>query len=225
MAIVKKRSIAIANLSGIKAFIDSFNNPLVTTEVVSTTHSASSGQDLVITFENKGTVTLYKKNGWVSAAYDFPHGISADRGIRGLDTLPITICSGDDFFYFEFEFDNFGYCTFVFVYDKVSVGSTLFGIDGFYPGTHECILDTNMTVCELESGAEFTYGRPLNYTATTGTIQYIDHATVLNGGVKTFDDNILKSCTKVTPRTVITFSGQNYYVIGNNTLIPIDSQT
>lgn len=228
MAIVKKRIINTDNISAIKNFIDSFNSPIVTASIVDTTHSARGGKDLVLTFEDKGTVTLYPNGSSIAtyAAYNFPDISSDGRYIVSSGEYPITICSSDTFFYFEFSFVSWGdYCTFIFVYDKVSENSTLFGIDGFYPHLHHSIIDTNLTVTELESGANFTYGRPLNYSVTIGTIQYLDHTIILNGAVKAFNNNVLRSCTQVAPGVVITFNGQNYYAIGNNTLIPMEVQT
>lgn len=230
MAIVKKRSLSYSDLGAIKTFIDSFNCPFVTTSLVDTTpehKSTYQSKDLVLTFEDKGTVALFPRGAWGGAwlgcDYDFGAGLTEDRDVlqSPASAFPITICVTDTFFFFEFDFGS----TLIFVYDKVTSDSTMFGIAGFYPQHDYYKIDDRLTVTELETGAKFTYGKSLNYSVASTTIQYMDHTILLNNGTKMHNDTKLLSCTKVTPRNVITFNGSTYYALGEYTLIPIEIQS
>lgn len=227
MAKVVKRELPYRNFPVLKGFIDSFNNPLVTTSLIPSTHNVGE-QDLLLTFEDKGTATIYRDQNSFAVAYDFGKGISFDYWVRGSESgyFPFTICSSPDLFHMQFTFDNWGnLATFVLIYKKVSDSSTLVGIAGYYSAYRLYLIDDSLTFREVETGISYTYGKPLNYSASVNRIQYMDHTIILNGNEKVYNDSDLLACTTVTPFSVYTFNSQNYYALGKNTLIPIDLES
>lgn len=217
MAKVVKRAFYYKNLTLLKSFIDSFDSPLVTTSLVPTTHY--TGEDLILNFEDKCTVTYYINGEWLDVDYDYGQGVDTYHIYKVDSSLPCTICSSDNMFHLQLFYDNSIY---VMIYSKVSAATTIFGSSGHYAYWGAYYMDTPITVYEVETGIPFNYGKPLNYSTSVSSIQYLNHTTLLNGGVKVLSDNNFIACTNVTPSRVITINGQNYYSVGTNTLIPMD---
>lgn len=68
----------------------------------------------------------------------------------------------------------------------------------------------------------YKHGKILNYSTSPNYINYTTDILLLNG-IRTYFDNDLITCTSVLPNNIITFGGQNYYSIGTNTIVRINS--
>lgn len=221
MAKVKVKYFNPYNWAGIKTYIDSMNCPLVVnTEVV--------GDSLVITLEDMGTFTIYRSDGWFYLKYNFINDITrvAECWAAGSSVYPLLLCTSDNLFYFHlkgqwsWDIPN----SYVFIYDKLSDNSHLVGSTTWRNAAYFLPVES-LSLTELETVSTYAVGKPLNYAKAANHIDYCSPAILMSGDVKAYNDPNFTSCSTVTVNNVYTFNGQNYFAIGTNTLIPIDSNS
>ena len=81
---------------------------------------------------------------------------------------------------------------------------------------------TDVALTDLVTGSTYVHGKTLNYTAATGTIDYVDSTSLFNNSIKQLSDPNFKACSTVTQGVTITIGGKNYYTAHTNILLPLD---
>ena len=114
----------------------------------------------------------------------------------------------------------------LFIYEIAS-GRCIYGYDTtsyYYPASFRDIKNVAFT----ETGASSTYykhGALIPYASTFDSIAYLDKDILLNGNIKGFTDTNFISCSNVPVDSVLSFNGANYYSVGENTLVRLNSNT
>lgn len=132
----------------------------------------------------------------------------------------VTVCCSDTLVYIQIS-DPQNRRSFL-VYEKLPTES----IYGYYNSGNttgipfKSIVDISFT--GLTSGMTYTHKQILNYSVEMGYIDYVDDY-IFQNNIKNDKDSNFISCSSVTADNVITFLSQNYYSVGANTLVKIDS--
>lgn len=75
---------------------------------------------------------------------------------------------------------------------------------------------------KTEDNAVYKIRKILDYTVEASHIDYVDYSILCSGTQPQYKFASIISCTTVTFDSTITFGGNNYYSLGNNTLIKMD---
>ena len=75
------------------------------------------------------------------------------------------------------------------------------------------------------SNTVYTYTNMFPYVAAVNTIDFLGQAYIVNGNnVKSFEVDILRECSTVTPLTTVSLIDKNYLAIGAHCLAPLDEE-
>ena len=225
MANVQRKLISVWNgFSVLKATIDSFQLPFLTTEIFNV---GERTEYLLITFESGATWKFYyEREDWYQyiRVQQLVQGVSVIPGWVYSDNvshrgLTFTFCSSPTLFYMKLHntYDS-GTPWFSCLYEKVTDS---FSVAGIIRSDRV----SNITLYDVDTASPYQHPVALNYSTSIGTIQYMDHANISASGIKYYNDSNLISCTAVSVDNVITFNGSNYWAIDANLLIPMDAQT
>ena len=146
--------------------------------------------------------------------------VSTQPAFRSDDTITVAVSDtlfymhaynssqGDQMFVLAQKLDNGLIYKFTFKRDKVNQ---------FIP------LDYSWDYIDMYNDSLlYKHSKILNYSTSPNYINYTTDILLLNG-IRTYFDNDLIACTSVLSNNIITFGGQNYYSIGTNTLVRINS--
>ena len=82
---------------------------------------------------------------------------------------------------------------------------------------------TSMAFSSINDSASLYFPSVLNYAASAGKIDYIDHTPMISGGTKQFDVDEIYSCSTVSQFSSIALpGGKVFYAIGEHALVEID---
>ena len=99
------------------------------------------------------------------------------------------------------------------------------GNNVYYGTATSSVVFENLGVTCIQDNITYYHSPRLNYSVDFGYIDFSSSALFTSSTQKAnVTDTNLLSCTTVTAKQVITFKGHNYYSIGTNTLIPMDSE-
>lgn len=215
MAKVKRQVFQTWTNASLTSFFESFNSDRVTS-------ITTSGNDTTVMFtDNMGLLFDLRTNppsDWMGV-YGIINGGQTGRLVQPCAVGTITCAIGDNivyvaltdgyprkmlFFYTKLN-DNVYYCTAGSGDNKAS----FYNLSG-------------RTLTRVSDSSTFNYGNALNYSRTLGSVDYIDSAPLYTGTTVTkLTDTDMKSCTAVTPDTMLTFNGDNYYAVGSHLIIPM----
>lgn len=190
-----------------KAFFDSLNCPLLSTEINGNNFYLHVGDIFTFRGPYNGNAGLIVK------------GTEVTQGGWGVD-LPITVVYTDKLF---------------FMYTKNSSANTR-GLSFFYEELGDKILygyvfsTSNNSFKPLDiipltddvSSLQYQHSPRLNYQAQTGYIDYAPQKLFSSGLITDIEDDNFIACSTVTANQVVSFEGKNYYSIGTNTLVELD---
>lgn len=229
MAIIQKRNLvyaynlpAIDAANGWKTWLDSFSVPFMTTEVTGDANNAR----FIATFDNKVCIDfLYINSDLVSLTEHFrmyevggtPPAPSTWTSMgRNLSAI-IAISNTAIFITID---QSSGNRHFACLYENINTQSfygSLFYDHENTAGIPRQIQDIYLTKYG-ELSAVYRHTAALNYPTVSGSIDYTDKDLISDGTNSVRDPNYL-GCSTVDPHFVYTFSGNNFYALGPNTLV------
>jgi len=196
-----------------KAFFDSLNCPLLTTEI--------SGSDFYL-YVGAVADNIFKYVGPRSGnAMLYVKGTNVIGSGWGQDNVPITVCYTDKFF---------------FMYTK-NVASNIRGLSFFYEELDDMKLygysysssDNSFKPLDIigltddVSGLQYIHSPRLNYSAPAGYIDYVPNQLFQSGIITNINDTNFISCSTVAANQSVTIAGKNYYSIGTNILTEVET--
>ncbi len=220
MAKIRRKKTAVSGQMSVwKSFIDSFNNPMVTT--------STSGNYLYISINSEVTVTLgafnslsmaftVTKNGSTSASGTIWSNGASDKLVE------ITIVSDTNVFYMQIK-DGDGRRNLV-IYEKLT-GINLSGYSLSNSMSMPFIDIKNVTVSNVDGSISGMHSPILTYTTDVGHLDYLSSDIITSGGLFVTTNSNFVSTTPVTADAVYTFNSANYYALGTNTLVEMGATT
>lgn len=196
-----------------KSFFDSLNCPLLTTEADENNYFnlyVGAVEDNILKFQGPryGVAGLYVK------------GTNVTDSNWGVD-LPITVCYTDKLFFMYTRNSSSNIRGLSFFYEELG-DMKLYGYS--YSATDNSFKPLDIiTLTDNVSGLQYAHSKRLNYTASTGYIEYVPHQLFQSGVITNINDNNFISCSTIAANQSVTIAGKNYYSIGTNTLVEIDS--
>ena len=125
----------------------------------------------------------------------------------------------DTFFYLYF-FDDYGY-KYLLVYEKID-SKRYFGAT--YTSESTPLYITNLTIKQVENQSYYKYNKLLNYSCGLDNIDYSSNILFnSNDEITDIVDSNTLTCSTVPTYYMMTFNGSNYYSLGANTLVEVDS--
>lgn len=236
MAIVKKQQFhnpyntgdgALEIAFDLKDFFDAFNSSKISTEAVEVT----TGSQLTITIDSKicllidtsseNNVNLGTYFYVYKAGEEIPSSATAFID-HSYTTYNITAAINDSvvFLNFNSNADSTVNGHFALVYEIIGTNS-YYGSSHITRPAYTPISLQQITMYDCaDVGASTAYQHTalLSYNCNLGIIDYTNGANFVSGSSNILDTNFL-GCTSVELGEIITFNGQNYYSVGDNTLI------
>lgn len=196
-----------------KTFIDSMNCLLVET----------SHEGYITTVNVNDVVTIEFGNGKVVVIYN-EQTVATYYILNGYNDFYITVACNDNLFYVQTNCDYQSGRRFVFLYEKIN-NKDYFGYNGSENvGGRGWFSIQEITLTETSSNLTYNHSSTFNYACEAGYIDYASPECLFSAGYKTDveDTNFITSST-VALDQAITIAGKNYYAIGTNILVELDS--
>lgn len=198
-----------------KTFIDALNCPFVET--------SHEGNITTVNVNNVVSIIFNMGYGRVQVVYNeqtlVTYGI-----LNGNNDFYITAACNDNFFYVQTNCDYQSGRRFVFLYENIN-NKDYFGYNGSENvGGRGWFSIQEITLTETSSSLTYNHSSTFNYACAAGYIDYASPDCLFSAGYKTDveDVNFISSST-VTLDQAITIAGKNYYAIGTNILVELDS--
>lgn len=219
MAIIQKKVLAYSGTTaGIdvatdwKNWLDTFDVPYLATEV-----TGSGDAVLLITLGDKVCVDLsftagnmyvrMYKVGDTPPSYSVTFGTTYNVILAISNTAIFVTIDSTSSKHFAFLYEDIGLQTYY--------GSTFVSDD--HDTEPRQVQNINLTKYG-EVSASYKHTASLNYPTVSGSIDYTDKDLISDGTNSVRDSNYL-GCSTVDPHFVYTFSGNNFYALGPNTLV------
>jgi len=198
-------------MDSVKAFFDTIDCSLIKSCTLSST-------TLTIGIDN--TIQLVLNAPYEIFIYD-----DAGSKISGIDfntfrdSFNFLIYFTDTFFYLYF-WDNYGY-KYLLLYEKID-SKRYFGTT--YTSESTQLFITDLTIKQVENQSYYKYKKLLNYNCGLDNIDYSPNI-LFNSNNETTDiiESNTFTCSTVSAYHIMTFNGSNYYSLGANTLVEVDS--
>lgn len=216
MAVAKKKTTSTyGQINTWKDFIDSFNNPMVTTSKSGNTLYIAINNELTINIagfdSNFLSITVTKNGSTSSSATIWSNG--SDRMVE------LTVVSSNNVFYIQIK-DGDSRRSAV-IYEKL----TNVNLSGYrlLTDTGRPYIDIkDITISNVDGSVSCKHGQILNFSNNIGYLDYIPCDVLTNAGLRVAVDNNFVSSTPISSDLVYTFGGKNYFALGTNTLIELE---
>jgi len=198
-------------MASVKAFFDTIDCSLIKSCTL-------SSNTLTIGIDN--TIQLVLNAPYEIFIYD-----DAGSKIGGIDfntfrdSFNFLIYFTDTFFYLYF-WDNYGY-KYLLLYEKID-SKRYFGTT--YTSESTQLFITDLTIKQVENQSYYKYNKLLNYSCGLDNIDYSSNILFnSNNEITDIVDTNTLTCSTVPTYYMMTFNGSNYYSLGANTLVEVDS--
>lgn len=219
MAIVVRKLINSLDLSTYETFLRGLDSTLL--DISTTSDTITCGVDS----STYGFTLDNLTSGFVTFSY-YDNGVKdSNKYAQIASPAEITVAYNNDFFYIQVQTYSASNHRFIFIYDNIN-NIKFYGSIGSQTSTSTIAFYdiTTVPMLNLSDNNEYNFGNRISYRATNDNIDYIESTPLVISGAEAYSDNKLYNCTYLNyPNTIITFSQKNYYAIGNNILIPMDS--
>lgn len=217
------RLIPTTSIQDYMDFFESFDCPLFN---VSSNSIYIDNGEVMITVTEDSDYTNGRD--WIIS---YAHGSSYTLVQQG--PAAIWLCCSDNFFWLTVESNDTNKILFLYErilideyddYWKYLTGHAYTAKSG-NPDIH------NVTITDVEYGDEYTHGKLFNYTCENvypdcyDYIDYSEDTLFVSNGLSNLVDPNTYTCSTVPINKIVTFSGINYFALGTNTVIPIDTPT
>lgn len=202
------------NVTEYKAWIDSLECPLITTNI--------ENNCLYINVDN--AYVVYFDVGRYRMGYIL-RGTASDIGyMYKPNKQKIVVCFSDDVFYIQHTSEQDAGRRMISVYERIDekrlVANAGSGTDSQYFHAWYSIQDLSF-LC-LENDLTYSHQPRLKYAQKPDYIDYTIDNLLCGGVISDIADTNFVSCSNITGDTVISFNSQNFYAMGDNILFPID---
>lgn len=195
-------------------FLNSLNCPLITSQSLS---------NKIITLDIDNTIQLVLNGNSRYAIYvidDTGTELTGGTFNTFRAYFNFTIYFTDTFFYLYFRDANSD--KFFLVYEKIS-GKRYFGTT-WADSTVSWLPINTLSFKQVENQSYYKYSKLLNYSCGLDNLDYSSNILFnSNDQVTDIIDSNTLTCSTVPTNNIFTFNGKNYYSIGPNTLVEVDS--
>ena len=200
--------------SSYKAFFDSLECPLITTNV-----------------ENN-TLYVNVDNAYVLYFSIDPYGSQMGYILRGeshdLETININnaqrivVCFSDDVFYIQHNQEYYDGRRMLSIYERVDDKRLVANIAPGGLDTHAWYSIEDVTFLCLENNLYYKHRSRLKYAQKQDYIDYTVDNLICGDTITDIVDPNFVSCSNITANRVLTFNSTNFYAMSSNILFPLD---
>ena len=208
------RCIPTASIDAYMDFFDDFNCPIISVDSANST----------ITIDGTITIEIVVNSGYTNGR-DWNITYNGETySLLQQGSATIWLCCSDKFVWFTVESsDTNKIC---FLYEKIGnkklCGHSYSAKSGS-PDIH------GVTLTDLSTQDTYSHGKNLNYSCESQYpdcytyMDYTDDALISNSFRSDLVDTNTLACSTTTVNKIITFAGDNYFALGTNTIIKIDT--
>ena len=195
-----------------KAFFDSFNCPIIETELLDPeVFTVNIDNTVLLTFDGRSA------NRIITATIDgVTTTIGANQTYQTYGQKTFIVACSENFFYMDLH----GYSSYLYVcYEKVE-GSKLWG---YVNENNSSRLLNDITLSDLDTSTQYKHGARLGYGVQPGYLDYASDVLFNSAGTqKEAEDPNFVAITSVTAKQVLTFDSKNYYALSANVCALLD---